>query len=84
MNKKQKVVIKFKDDAFVKQLSSLLLKTGKVKVVGLGIFEVRAVVEREGYDVNSTKRITFPAFNKIGFRPTKALKDLMQEYEEGV
>ena len=82
MNKKQGVIMKFKDDFFLKQLKSLLIKTGKIKIVGLGIFELKRIAEREGYGVNDGKRITIPAHNKISFRPTKQLKDSIQEYEE--
>jgi nucleoid DNA-binding protein len=81
MNKKQKVVLKFKDDSFVNQLMSLLMRTGKVKIVGLGIFEIKKIAEREGYSVNDGKRIIIPAHSKIAFRPTKKLKDSIQEYE---
>ena len=68
----------------MKQLASLLLKAGKVKVVGLGIFKVRKVAAREGYNVNDGSRISVPSFNKVAFRPTKQLKDLIQDYEEGI
>ena len=70
----------FKDDTFVDQLTSLLLKTGKVKVGGLGIFEIREVVEREGYSVKDGTRITVPAYKKVVFRPTVKFKELVQSY----
>lgn len=79
-NRRQKVILKFKDDAFVEQLSSLLLKTGKVKVGGLGIFEIRDVSEREGYNVHNGDRIVIPAHKKVAFIPTKKLKETIQEY----
>lgn len=80
-NVKQKVILRFKDDAFVEQLTSLLMKAGKVKVSGLGIFEIRAVAERDGYSVGSGKRIKIPGHTKVAFRPTKKIKDLVQSYE---
>lgn len=79
-NTKQRVIMKFKDDAFVEQLEKLLLSSGKVKVGGLGIFEIREVDAREGFSVNTGKRITFPAHKKILFRPTKGLRDAIQAY----
>lgn len=82
VNRRQKVILEFKDDVFVQQLSSLLLKTGKVKVAGLGIFEVREIAEREGYSVHDGKRIVVPAYKKLAFTPTKKLKELMQSYGE--
>ena len=80
-NRKQRVILKFKDDAFVDQLTSLLLKAGKVKVSGLGIFEIRRIAEREGYNVGTGERITISAHNKVAFRPHKKMKDSVQDYE---
>lgn len=80
MNKKQKSIIRFNDNAFVDNLEKLLMKHGKVKVSGLGIFEVREVAEREGYNVADGGRIMVPAHNRIAFRPTKRLRDNIQEY----
>lgn len=79
-NTKQRVILKFKDDAFVEQLEKLLLSSGKVKVGGLGIFEIREVKAREGYNVGSGDRITIPAHKKVVFRPTKKLRDSIQTY----
>jgi len=79
-NIKQKVILKFKDDAFVEQVEKLMLSSGKVKIGGFGIFEIRQVKEREGYNVGSGERITIPAHNKIVFRPTKKLRDAIQAY----
>lgn len=81
MNKKQKAILKFSDDAFVKQLSDLLRRAGKVKVQGLGIFEIREVAPREGYSIHDGKRIIIDGHKKIAFRPTKSLKEEIQEYE---
>lgn len=79
-NTKQKVILKFKDDAFVTQLQSLLLSSGKVKVGGMGIFEIRRIEAREGYNVGNGKRITIGAHNKVVFRPTKKFKTEMQKH----
>lgn len=80
-NTKQRVILKFKDDQFVERLEHLLLQAGKVKVTGLGIFEVRKVAEREGYNVGTGERITIPAHNKVVFRPAKGLREAIQSYE---
>lgn len=81
MNKKQKVILKFKDDAFVNQLGELLLKSGKVKVNGLGIFEIKKVARREGHSIKTGERIVVPEHNKVAFRPTKKLREVIQDYE---
>ena len=82
-NKKQKVTMRFKNDAFVTQLSDLLMKAGKVKIVGLGIFEIKKVAAREGYSVANGERITIKEHNKVTFRPTVKLKENIQSYEQG-
>jgi len=79
-NVKQKVILKFKDDSFVSHLTSLLLKAGKVKIVGLGIFEIKRIPAREGYNVGTGERFIIPEHNKVSFRPNQKLKDLAQEY----
>lgn len=80
-NVKQRVILKFKDDAFVEQLLSLLLKAGKVKVGGLGIFEIRNIEPRTGYNVGTGKKIEIPAHKKLAFRPTARIKNLVQSHE---
>lgn len=80
-NIKQKVIMRFKNDEFVDQLQTLLMSTGKVKVGGLGIFEIKGIKERLGYDMRSGKRITIKAHNKVSFRPTQKLRDKVQSYE---
>jgi len=80
-NKKQKVILKFKNDAFVEQLKSLLLKTGSVKVGGLGIFEIRKIPAREAYNVGSGKMFLLDEHNKLAFKPTKKIKDVIQDYD---
>lgn len=79
-NRKQRVILKFKDDSFEEQLQNLLLSSGKVKVGGVGIFEIRAVAQRKGYNVSNGEEIVIPAHNKMFFRPTKKLKDAIQAY----
>lgn len=71
----------FKNNEFVDQLQSLLMSTGKVKVAGLGIFEIRNIKERLGYDMRTKERITIKSHNKISFRPTQKLKVKIQSYE---
>jgi len=80
-NKKQKAVLKLKHEEFVDRLSETLVIFGKVKVVGMGIFEVKHVAAREGYNVNDKKRIVISAHKKVSFRPTKSLRDIIQTYD---
>ena len=66
----------------VEQLTKFLMVSGKVKVAGLGIFEIRSVKERKGYGIGTdgSKPIIIPAHKKIAFRPTKKIKELIQTY----
>ncbi len=76
----QRAILKFKDPTFSDQLESLLLERGKVKVQGIGIFEVKHLKERKGHNPHTGGEMMIPAQNKISFRPTKKLKDTVQKY----
>ena len=82
-NKKQKVIMKFKDDSFVQHLLSAVMKAGQVKIGKLGIFEVRAIPERESYSIKDGGRIVIPAYKKLVFRPSATVKKLIQDYDAG-
>lgn len=82
MNKKQRVILKFHDDNFIEQLEKLLLLTGKVKVTGLGVFEIRHINARQSYNISNGKSIIIPRHNRIMFKPTKLLKEAIQKHEE--
>ncbi|MGH7239250.1 MAG: HU family DNA-binding protein [Candidatus Saccharimonadales bacterium] len=56
-------------------IKSGLLKHGKVKVVGLGIFETRRVPARPGRNPQTGDIVKIPSYIKIKFRPTKQLKE---------
>ena len=79
-NIKQKAIMKFKDDSFSEKFRAIVMKTGKVKINGMGIFEIRRMKERHGYGIYYKDRIVLPPFNKIVFRPTIQLRNLIQEY----
>lgn len=55
--------------------------TGQIKVPDLGIFQIKNVKARLGYNIATGRKITVPAHNKIVFRPTQSLKDSIQKYE---
>lgn len=80
-NKKQKVILKFKDDSFIEQFNKLILQTGKVKLSGIGIFELKRINERESFNIQTRKIFMLPSHNKIVFKPTKSLKDNIQSYD---
>ena len=77
-NKKQKSIIKLDTDDFIDSLTERLKAKGRVKVVRLGIFQVRTIAARKGYNVRSGKMVDFPAVKKVSFKPAKNLKEAIQ------
>lgn len=78
-NEKQKSIIKLgPHPKLVKQLQSQILKYGGLKIVGFGIFKLKRMKPRIGFDPNKKQRVKFPAYTKITFTPTKTLKDKIQ------
>lgn len=71
---KQKSILNFKDKSFFDEIINALLTFGKVKVTGFGIFEIRTISSREGYNVGNGKRIMIPEYQKVVFKPAKYLK----------
>jgi len=74
----QKAIMKFKNDDFVVSLIKTLIETGKVKVTGLGIFEIRHLKPRKSYNPWTKEDIIIPARKKIGFKPEKKFKDAIK------
>lgn len=58
--------------AFVEEVRSAIIEKGKVKITGLGIFEVRKM--KGGRRALFGKVQTIGAYNKLTFRPTLLLK----------
>lgn len=52
-----------------------IVRHGKVKVVGLGIFEVKRIPARSGRHPQTGEATVIRAYYKVKFRPTKALKE---------
>lgn len=73
-NKKQKKIVNLPKDLRT-QVQKGLVRHGKVKVVGLGIFETKEIPSRPGRNPQSGEIVQIPAYKKIKFRPTKALKE---------
>lgn len=79
-SQKQRVILKLKNDDFIQKLGELLTQTGKVKVTGLGIFEIRHIDARDGYGVFEKKMIKIKAHNKLVFRVSSSLRKSIQKY----
>ncbi len=75
-NKTQKKIVDLPMDLRL-QITSGIIEEGKVKVVGLGIFETKKIPSRSGRHPSTGKIVTFKKYTKIKFRPTKSLKELL-------
>lgn len=60
------------------EIYSLLKKHKRVRVLGLGTFEVRKVKEKKSYHNFSNKVIKIPAHNRIHFLPVKGFTDIIR------
>lgn len=72
-NTKQKFIMSPSSE-FRKDIKNGLKKHGKVKVVGLGIFETRKIPARAGRNPQSGEIVKIRSYTKIKFRPTASLK----------
>ena len=61
--------------AFIDVVSEVLVKGGKVQLVGFGTFEVAERAAREGRNPRSGEAMTIPASKMPKFKAGKALKD---------
>ena len=71
-NKKQKYIMSL-PESVEKEIWFNLKKQGKIRVVGLGIFEIKQVKAITRYSPFSNKVITNKPYKKISFRPYKPL-----------
>lgn len=56
-------------------LARAVVRHGKVKVVGFGIFEVKRIPARRGRHPQTGEVTEIKAYYKVKFRPTKSLKE---------
>src|SRR3954470_8343356 len=62
-------------DAFVRSFAEHLQQGTKIRIPGLGIFQVNSRAARMGRNPATGEPIQIKASKKIGFRPAKELKD---------
>jgi DNA-binding protein HU-beta len=60
---------------FVQTFAEHLMKGTKIRINGLGIFQVRSRAARMGRNPATGEQIQIKASKKIAFRPAKELKD---------
>jgi DNA-binding protein HU-beta len=67
--------------AFTDVISESLAQQDKVQIAGFGAFDVRYRPEREARNPRTGETITAPASNAPFFKPSKILKELVNEKE---
>lgn len=72
-NTKQKKIVDL-PETLRKQIRSGLVRFGKVKVIGLGVFETRKIPSRPGRHPVTGELLVVPSYYKVKFRPTKDIK----------
>lgn len=60
-------------------ITEALVKGDSVQVHGFGTFEVRDIAPRETMDINTSDRITIPAYKSPRFTAGKLLKRAVKE-----
>ena len=73
-NKSQKCIIDLPKE-LRSEIQGGIVKHGKVKVIGLGIFEKRKIPARPGRNPRTGEIVQIPSYFKLKFRPTKSLKE---------
>lgn len=73
MNYKQKKIITL-DKSLRAEILTGLVEHNKIKLVGLGTFEIKEVSARPGRNPLTGKIMEFRAYKKIKFKATKKLK----------
>ncbi|HLV49844.1 MAG TPA: HU family DNA-binding protein [Erysipelothrix sp.] len=66
-------------DAFIDELKGALENGDTVDLAGFGKFEVRHRPARDGFNPRTKEKIRIAASNNVGFKPSKALKDLVNQ-----
>lgn len=66
-------------EAFIDEVKAALENKNTVDLAGFGKFEVRHRPARDGFNPRTKEKIRISASNNVGFKPAKALKDLVNQ-----
>ncbi len=80
-NKTQKAIINLKDRTIIDVFKKNLLSYGGFKLVGFGIFSLKRMKPKEGFNPFTKESETFESNVKLSFSPTKKLKDEIQVWK---
>ena len=64
-------------DAMASEVAGLLGKSTTVPMIGIGTLSVIKVAERNGFNPSSGVVEPFPAHNRVKFKPSKQVKDVV-------
>ena len=80
-NKLQKSIIKLDPyPQLVEQLQDEMIKSGGLKITGLGVFKIKQTKgTKNGYNPYSKKRQHFKPKIKVLFKPAKSFNDKLQK-----
>lgn len=73
-NKKQKFITRISSE-IRNDIRNGLLEHGKVKVIGLGIFEMRQIPQRRGRNPKNGEIVMINSYWKVKFKPTSSLRE---------
>lgn len=66
-------------EAVFNTISNEISKGNTVQISGFGSFEVRERAAREGFNLRTKEKITIAASKKPVFKPSKVLKNMINE-----
>ena len=66
-------------DAVITSITETLGGQKPVKITGFGNFEVRERAARKGRNPQTGEEINIPASRTVGFKPAKALKEIVKQ-----
>lgn len=65
-------------EAFLDEVKAVLENKDTVDLAGFGKFEAKFRPERDGFNPQTKEKIRIAASYSVGFKPAKALKDLVK------
>lgn len=74
----KKTVSVIEDKKFSKLFLKELLREGKIKFVDVGIFSLKRMPARKGFNPANGKYQTFPSYVKVTFNPDSEFKKTLQ------
>lgn len=84
VTKRKSKIAELGTDVLAKEVVKALKDRGKVRLVGFGLFTLKLMKARKGYNPRTLKYERFPAYWKLGFVPSVELKEKMKRWKKKV